>query len=240
MNRTVEMRQNGFFKIFSDAITLYEISAAESSEHIKTTIAKASILSTNYALEAAANSCLSSVDITKKLKDEIDRLSTIDKFDFILQWHNKKSLPRGVIQTQAIKELISQRNALVHPKINSIKLNIKTKSGDVNYSYIHESIDESGTSKSKLSNISLDPDRYTEEDALIAVKVLVRFLNIYVNKWWGIDVEESANFLMPTWTGSIKAKSVMYERKSLETVLRNNDDLKIEFLGLYGILEQFA
>ena len=94
--------------------------------------------------------------------------------------------------------------------------------------------------KSKLSNISLDPERYNDTDALIALKALVSFLNSYVNDWWGIDLETSAILLMPSWRGAIQASSIMYERNSLETVLRHNHDLEIKFLGLYGILEQFA
>lgn len=240
MKRTVEITKNSFFEIFSDAITLYELSAAEQKEHIKTTLAKSSILSINYALEAAANSFLSSIEITQKLKDQIDRLSTLDKFDFTLQWHKEISLPRGVIQTQIIKELIDQRHALVHPKIKSTTETIETKPSEGNPAYLHQSTGNPKLPKSKLSNISLDPERYNDTDALIALKALVSFLNSYVNDWWGIDLETSAILLMPSWRGSIQASSIMYERNSLETVLRHNDDLEIKFLGLYGILEQFA
>lgn len=114
MKRKVEITKNSFFELFSDAITLYELSAATKKSHIKKTLAKSSVLSINYAIEAAANSFLSSIEITQKLKDQIDRFSSLDKFDYTLQWHKDISLPRGTTQTQIIKELIAQRNALVH------------------------------------------------------------------------------------------------------------------------------
>lgn len=237
MKRTVKITENSFFKIFSDAIILYELSAVEQKEHIKTTLAKSSILSINYALEAAANSFLSSVELTPQLKDKIDRFSTLDKFDFTLTWHKGSSLPRGAIQTQIIKELIDQRHALVHPKIKSTTENIETKSSEGKYAYLHQFANNPQPPKSKLSSISLDPKEYTDIDALIALKALVSFLNSYVNDWWGIDLKTSAILLMPSWNGSIQASSVMYERSSLETVLRYNYELEIKFLELYEILE---
>jgi len=85
----VEITKNSFFEIFSDAITLYELSVMEQKSHIKKTLAKSSILSINYALEAAANSFLSSIEITQKLKGQIDRFSTLDKLDYTLQWHKE-------------------------------------------------------------------------------------------------------------------------------------------------------
>ncbi|MBK5144547.1 hypothetical protein I2494_12605 [Budviciaceae bacterium BWR-B9] len=240
MKRTVEITKNSFFEIFSDAITLYELSAAEQKPHIKNILAKSSLLSINYALEAAANSFLSSIEVTQKLKSQFDRFSTLDKFDFTLQWHKETSLPRGVIQTQIIKELIDQRNALVHPKVTSIMDVIETTSGEDKLAYLHQSTSDPESPKSKLSNISLVPERYTDKDALIALKALVNFLNSYVNDWWGIDLETSAILLMPSWNGSIQAKPILYERNSLETVLRHDHHLEIKFLGLHGIFEQFA
>lgn len=240
MKRTAKITKNSFFEIFSDAIILYELSAAEQNSHIKTTLAKSSILSINYALEAAANSFLSSVEITPKLKGKIDRLSTLDKFDFTLQWHKETSLPRGVIQTQIIKELIDQRHALVHPKIKSATEIIETTPGEGSHAYLHQSTGNPEPLKSKLSNISLEPEIYTEKDAFIALKAFVSFLNGYVNDWWGIDLETSAFLLMPSWDGSIQAGQIMYERNSLETVLRHVHDLEIEFLRFHGIFEQPA
>lgn len=240
MKRTVEITKNSFFEIFSDAISLYELSVAEQKDHVKATLAKSSLLSINYALEAAANSFLSSVEITPKLKDKIDRFSTLDKFDFVLQWHKETSLPRGVTQTQIIKELIDQRNALVHPKIKSITENIETIPSEGRPAYLHQSTSNPEPQKSRLSNISLDHESYTDNDALISLKALVGFLNSYVNDWWGIDLETSAILLMPSWRGSIQASPIMYERNSLETVLRHDHVLEIKFLELHGILEQFA
>lgn len=240
MARTVEITKNNFFEIFSDAITLYELSVVDQREHVKATLAKSSILSINYALEAAANSFLSSVEITPKLKDKIDKFTTLDKFDFVLHWHKDTSLPRGTTETQIIRELIDQRNDLVHPKIKSTKETIDTIPTQGPSAYLHQFTNNSGPTKSKLSNISLNPENYTEEDALISLKALVGFLNSYINDWWGIDLEVSAALLMPSWNGSINAGKIMYEKNALETILKHEEVLEIKFLKLHGILEQFA
>ncbi|WON77964.1 hypothetical protein [Serratia sp. UGAL515B_01] len=108
MKRTVKITKNSFFKIFSDAIMLYEPSVKEQKTHIKKTLAKSGTLSVNYAFEAAANSFLSSIDITKNLKGQIDRFSALDKLDYTLQWHKETSLPQGVNETQIIKELLER------------------------------------------------------------------------------------------------------------------------------------
>ncbi|MFP3339374.1 hypothetical protein R0J91_15465, partial [Micrococcus sp. SIMBA_131] len=45
-----------------------ELSALAQKSHVKKTLAKSSILSINYAVEAAANVCLPSIEIMQKLK----------------------------------------------------------------------------------------------------------------------------------------------------------------------------
>lgn len=241
MDRAVEITKNRFFEIFSDAVLLYEISLSEYREPAKAALAKSSILSANYALEAAANSFISTVDMTTALKNQIDRFSTLDKFDFVLQWHKDDSLPRGDTKTQIIKELIDRRNAAVHPKIESCSEDIATTVGSGSVGYVHQSKSGSDNSRSKLSRISTKaPEMYTNEDALVALKAVVNFLNSYVNDWWGIDLDTSALLLMPSWNGSINASNILYERNALETLVKHDKVLGIKFIGLHGILEQFV
>lgn len=239
MNRSIEITDNTFFSIFSDAVLLYELASSELNENTKNTLAKSSILSVNYALEAAANSFLTSVEITPKIKDKIDKFSTLDKFDFVLQWHKNESLPRGEKETQIITKLIDQRNALVHPKVKKITKNVSTVAASENIAYYHKEIHNNLDEKCKVTKMSLRADLYSAEDSLIAIKSLVNFLNKYVGNWWGIDIEDSAILLMKTWNGSIEADPIMYQQHELEIVLRQNQELDIKFLDLYGILEQF-
>lgn len=239
MNRSVEITDNTFFSIFSDAVLLYDLASSESNKNTQNTLAKSSILSVNYALEAAANSFLTSVEVTSKIKDKIDNFSTLDKFDFVLQWHKDASLPRGEMETQIVKKLIEQRNSLVHPKVKTLKQEVSTVVGNESVAYYHNALQDDSNEKCKITKMSVNSAHYSAEDSLIALQSLVNFLNKYVESWWGIDVENSAILLMRSWTGSVQANSLMYQKHELEIVLKHNDNLGVRFVGLYGILEQF-
>lgn len=239
MNRFVEITDNTFFSIFSDAVLLYELASSESNKNTQNTLAKSSILSVNYALEAAANSFLTSVEVTSKIKDKIDKFSTLDKLDFVLQWHKNESLPRGEKETQIVKKLIDQRNSLVHPKVKTINQEVSTVAGNEAVAYYHKALQNYSNKKCKITKMSFNSEYYSAKDSFIALKSLVDFLNKYVESWWGIDVENSAILLMRSWNGSVQANSIMYQKHELEIVLKHNDNLGVRFIGLYGILEQF-
>ncbi|GLX86970.1 hypothetical protein tloyanaT_32230 [Thalassotalea loyana] len=237
MKRLVEITDNSFFSIFSDAVLLYDLASSESNEHVRRTLSTSSILSVNYALEAAANSFFKSVDINSKISAQVDRFSTLDKFDFILQWHKDISLPRGDSETQIVKKLIEQRNQLVHPKVKVIKQDVMTSPGDDTVAYYHKADDSDSSEKCNITKMSMNSSSYSPEDSLIALKSLVNFLNKFVEDWWGIDVPTSEILLMKSWNGSIQANPIMYDQNELKVVLKHNDKLNIRFAGLYGILD---
>lgn len=240
MSRSVEITENTFFSIFSDAVLLYELASMEGNENTRNTLAKSSILSVNYALEAAANSFLTSVEMNSKIKDKIDKFPTLDKFDFVLQWNRDEFLPRGEIETQIVKKLIDQRNALVHPKVKTVKQEVATTKGDDKIAFFHNALISDFNEKCKITKMSVHPDQYSAEDALIALKALVNFLNKYVECWLKMEIENSALLLMRSWDGSVQANPIMYQKHELEIVLRHNENLNIRFVDLHGILEQFA
>lgn len=239
MQRSVEITDNSFFSIFSDAVLLYDLALNERNNHVSRALSTSSILSVNYALEAAANSFLQTLDTNPKISAQIDRLPTLDKFDFILQWHKNSSLPRGGKEAQIIKKLIDQRNNLVHPKVKVIDQSVVTSVGDEKIAYYHRAENSDVVEKCNVTKMVVNPSDYTADDALIALKALVNFLNELVENWWGIDTETSAILLMKSWNGSVQTDPVMYDRNELEVVLKHNDVLKIRFVGLYGIIEQY-
>ncbi len=240
MKTSIEIYDNNFFAIFYDAVLLYELASNEMDENKQDTLSKSSVLSVNYALEAAANSFLMSVEVNKTIEGKLDKLSTLDKFDFVLQWHKDKQLPRGEKETQVIRKLIEQRNALVHPKVKIVQRDIETTVGDEKVGYYHKDLENNADEKCPITKMSKRADQYSSKDALIAIQALVDFLNKYIEIWWGIDVNTSALLLMRTWNGSVTASPIMYLRHELETVLKYNEILKIRFVGLYGILEKFV
>jgi hypothetical protein len=79
--------------------------------------ARASIVHSVFSVEAAANSCLEHLSISHKLRDVVERLPTLDKFEFSASlWKPGAAFDRGCRSVQAIAELVDLRNGYVHPR----------------------------------------------------------------------------------------------------------------------------
>jgi len=237
MIREVTVMENNFLLIFSDAVMLYETALGCKHEELNSALAKSSVLSTVYAIEAAANSFLQSIEMTKSLKEKVDKFSTIDKFDFVLQWHTDNHLSPGDSDVQAIKQLFKNRNSMVHPKVVSNDVTIETsvgQDGAINHSAIPPQLKKGKDPKHKL--LGDNPELYTHEDAKAALQVMTSFLNVFVH-WWGVGFEVAETFLFQTWNGSINSRQVMFRKYQIETLIRNNDFLDINFMGIYGLFE---
>lgn len=237
MTRTIELYENNFLSIFVDAVLLYEASVSCEQPDLKSALVKSSVLSVNYALEAAANSFLRSIELTEDLQRNIDKLSTIDKFDFVLQWHTDHHLHRGDSEVQAVRSLIKRRNDMVHPKIIKREIVVETErraDGVLVHTALPPAAKKGQDPKAKL--LGNDPSIYTSEDAKEALMVMTRFLNSYVS-WWGVGYEVSEDYLYQTWTGSIDARSVMFTEDQIKTLIRNDEGfLNIQFMGIHGML----
>ena len=237
MIRNVTVKENNFLSIFSDAVVLYEAAVKCDNEVLKSALVKSSILSVNYAIEAAANSFLESLEMTDKLKERIDKFSTLDKFDFVLQWHTDHHMMPGDSNVQAVKNLIANRNAMVHPKITVRPMQVATsiEPGDT---FMHNALKpepkKGQDQKPKL--LGSDPELYTDADAKEALIVMTSFLNVFVKQWWGIGHESAELFLFQTWDGSIHARPVMFRKHQIEALVRNDHFLQIGFMGVHGLV----
>ena len=237
MLREVTLSENNFLLIFSDAVLLYEAAAACENTDLNSAMAKSAVLFVNYAIEAAANSFLESIELTKALREKIDKFTTIEKYDFVLQWHTNHHLDAGDSDVQAVKNLIKNRNAMVHPKVVNRSISVETETGEdgtVSHTAVNKNLKKGTDPKSKL--LSNDPELYTHKDAKAALQVMTSFLNAFVH-WWGIDFKVAENFLFQTWDGSINARQVMFRPNQILTLIRNNDFLNIQFIGIYGMLK---
>lgn len=238
MNRTVSLHTNRFLALLADSVRLYELSAHEENNSIKNTLANASILSTICTLEAAANGFLESIEFSSHIKKQTEKFSTLDKFDFVLQWHKDIPLPRGEKETQAIASLISQRNDLVHPKIVRKNISVQTQASKGPIKYFHNEVpNESRRTQKSISGINEDPDGRLNYDAQTALINLTKFLNRYVTEWWEISHTDCAPLLLPRFEGTINANPSMYNVNDVRTILNNNHYLEVKFIGLYGILD---
>lgn len=235
MQREITIWENNFLLIFTDAVMLYEAAIECCNSDLNSAMAKASVLSVNCAIEAAANSFLQSIEINDKLSKELDKLKTLDKFDFVLQWHTDKELLRGDAHVQAIAKLIDNRNKMVHPKVSLRKSMIETEAGPSGI--IHTEVKPSTTkgqdAKHKL--LSADFELYTDRDAKAALIAMTTFLNAFVQNW-GIGYEEAEKFLFQGWDGSINARPVMFRENQIHTLVKNDHFLNIQFMGIHGML----
>lgn len=237
MIREVSVRENNFLLIFSDAVLLYEAAIACENSDLNSALAKSSVLSVNYAIEAAANSFLQSINMTKGLQEKIDRLPTIDKFDFVLQWHTDHHLTAGDSEVQAVKSLIKNRDAMVHPKVTTRLISVESEVGQdctIRHSALKPEPKTGQDPKPKL--LGDDPELYTHEDAKAALQVMTSFLNKFVHLW-GIGFVVAENFLFQTWDGSINARQVMFRKDQITTLIRNDHFLNIHFMGIHGMFK---
>lgn len=226
MNRQVKITNNSFFEILADSLTLYEHSLTIKNIN-NDAFSKACFLSVNYALEAAANSFLKSISVTGELYKQIERFSTLDKFDFVLQWHTGSGLPKGEYVTQEIKKIIKNRNEIVHPKIVERVANVETTFENEKLGAFHkEAPDESNHGVFYVNS----------EIAFKSIKILIEFLNLYITKWWGISLRDVSLFLFPVWHASMRP---MYESDSLRVVMRHQESLGIQFIDLDDLKNQF-
>ncbi|KTB70524.1 hypothetical protein AO067_10245 [Pseudomonas viridiflava ICMP 13104] len=237
MIRKITVWENNFLLIFSDAVRLYEAAVECENAGLNSVLAKSSVLSVNYAIEAAANSFLQSIKMTKVLQEKIDKFSTLDKFDFVLQWHTDHYLNSGDSDVQAVRSLIRNRNSMVHPTVTTRSISVETEvaqDGTIRHSAIQPEPRKGQDQKPKL--LGDDPELYTHEDAKAALQVMTSFLNIFVY-WWGVGFEVAETFLFQTWDGSINARQVMFRKDQITVLIRNDHFLNIQFMGIHGMFK---
>lgn len=177
-----------FPKLLEDSIALMQeaISAHEEKWTPREGLfARASILNSALLLEAAANACIDTLNLTKSFFSDIDKLSVISKFEYFLQIHKpEKILDRGVLQVQQAQELVGMRNLIVHPKPYTTewkKTDERTYSADLG---------ETQYLKLPKSFVAL---KHTE--ALAAVKAVMAFLNYFLKDLCEIPESEVCAFL---------------------------------------------
>lgn len=107
------IRYTGFYELFEPTADL----VYDCIYHNKDSETSA-ILQSIMLVEAAANCCIFNLKLNKKLGLELDKLSTLAKFDVysLVKTSGNKTLDRGSAPCQDIAELIKLRNSVVHPK----------------------------------------------------------------------------------------------------------------------------
>lgn len=155
-------------------------------------LSRSAIINAALSLESAANICLSSLPMSARFADEVERkFGTIEKFELFLTLHKGAGVfDRGCAGVQKIQDLISLRNEFVHPK--SIRLPVQFSS------------DDSGT-----KNATVDAGMYEHirliksyrhwngDSAITAVRAVCEFCDQFFRKWCSWEPDRTAVVLSP-------------------------------------------
>lgn len=84
-------------------------------------LARASFSATTMFLEAAANACLDTLDISEQLIKKIDKFPVAQKFEFFAQTKFNERMDYSLHIVQHFNELFQVRNRFVHPKAQALE-----------------------------------------------------------------------------------------------------------------------
>lgn len=184
---------NPFSGLLSDAV-VFDILANNNSGldfPDRNRYAKASVTNAVLAIEAGANSCLARITYPEIVKEQLDKLPVIDKYDVLYTARFDKKIDRGCKSFQVIRELFRLRNRYVHPKLEKIKTKIKlNENGDKTY----EPCEEHQTITPVLK-IPFNFNVWTGEHSRIVVAETIKFFNYFFSELCKLSVKESSELL---------------------------------------------
>lgn len=161
--------ERGITTLVSDSIALAMDSISHDDYDLRSTLARASIISSALYLEACANCCLDLLDLGSRFSDEVDRLPTIAKYDFFLHMKFRdRSIDRSRAEYQGYVELKTLRDSFVHPRAQHYEWLEWSENSSVSIS-----------PKSKSLGISKIPSYCYSEDAVIALRASHRFARYF-------------------------------------------------------------
>jgi len=109
-------RYIAFFDLLSDAIFQHRHAAEAATPELASRFARASVLASALSIECSANALLATLDLTKPLMAELDKMSPLGKVESCLRLLGVESFDRGRVEVARVVELIKARNDHVHPK----------------------------------------------------------------------------------------------------------------------------
>lgn len=124
MKVSAVFRHMGFFDLLCDAAYQYRLAAKCTDSYEMNRHARASISAATLTLECGANCLLETLAVPSGLREDLDRMPTLSKYDASLRLRGFGGLDRGRSEVQKVVELVRARNDFVHPKGRNIKTDI--------------------------------------------------------------------------------------------------------------------
>lgn len=162
--------ERNFDTLLLDSIDfLIEASNLHPVEEKGHSLGRASIVFSLLLLEAAANTCIESLNLERTVHGEIDRLPVLGKFDFFLRTRFKnRSLERGAHQIEWVKELKTLRDGLVHLRPHKVEW-----LGDPENEMSTEAV------RTKALDMTVNPKFWDGENAVKVAKGVHNFLGYF-------------------------------------------------------------
>ena len=113
-------RYSAFYDLLADAAFQHRHAKEATDSYIMSRFARASVLASALSVECAANCLLASIELSKSLRTELDRLAPIAKIEAYLKIRAVDGFDRGRLEVQQVVELVKARNEYVHPKASAI------------------------------------------------------------------------------------------------------------------------
>src|SRR5438552_12091440 len=93
---TEETFDRPFADLFADSVWLLRHAERATDDDIHGTLSRESLMASLFLLEAAANTCIESLDLVSAVFGEIDRLPVLAKYDIYLRTRfRRRHLDRG-------------------------------------------------------------------------------------------------------------------------------------------------
>lgn len=109
-------RYVAFFDLLGDAVFLHGHATEAQGHYPPSRFARASVLASALSVECAANCLLATLDLSKSLTDEFDKMTPVGKIEAYLQLTGIEGFSRGRVEVARVVELVKARNEHVHPK----------------------------------------------------------------------------------------------------------------------------
>ena len=154
---------------------------------ISAAFSKTAILSSVFALEAAVNALIDSLELSKSKADDVDHWGIIEKYRFYFERRKPgQKFNRSAEEVKVISDLVEFRHRQVHSKLDLQPLH-EEPDGTYRYPQIETS---------PHLQIPFRPMFVESANALVALKAVDEFLERYLLDWCGMDTDEAMLFLL--------------------------------------------
>ena len=154
--------------------------------------ARSSILTSAFAVESAANSCLArGVKLPKRIAGRVDQFTPLEKYELFMHLAHGVSLSRGRRDVQSIEEILKLRNRAVHPRPVDRETRILQQEGRSGR-LIHPDFGP----KTQILQTYESGDQWRPRDAGSVLKAVVRFLDQVLLTDCGLNAQQAAELLV--------------------------------------------